>query len=113
MNYLSRELLLLSFESFLEDRIQDSSEQFGGLYDGVEEEEEDDLESQGDSVYSFSQFDLDTVRVRGEVYGSGAVCNLDSDGCSRQGSEFSLYSQYQVLEDSYDLEYNEKVSQGV
>lgn len=61
MNYLSRELLLLSFESFLEDRIQDSSEQFGGLYDGVEEEEEDDLESQGDSVYSFSQFDLDMV----------------------------------------------------
>lgn len=54
MNYLSREFLLLSFESFLEDRIQDSSEQFSGLYDGVEEEEEDDLESQGDSVYSFS-----------------------------------------------------------
>lgn len=112
MNYLSRESSLLSFESFLEDRIQDSSEQFGGLYDGVEEEEED-LESQGDSVYSFSQFDLDTVRVRGEVYGSGAVCDLDSDGGSRQGSEFSLYSQYQVLEDSYDFEYNEKVSQGV
>lgn len=61
MNYLSRELLLLSFESFLEDRIQDSSEQFSGLYDGVEEEEDDDLESQGDSVYSFSQFDLDMV----------------------------------------------------
>lgn len=112
MNYLSRESSLLSFESFLEDRIQDSSEQFSGLYDGVEEEEED-LESQGDSVYSFSQFDLDTVRVRGEVYGSGAVCDLDSDGGSRQGSEFSLYSQYQVLEDSYDFEYNEKVSQGV
>lgn len=55
MNYLSRESSLLSFESFLEDRIQDSSEQFSGLYDGVEEEEEeDDLESQGDSVYSFS-----------------------------------------------------------
>lgn len=112
MNYLSRESSLLSFESFLEDRIQDSSEQFSGLYDGVEEEE-DDLESQGDSVYSFSQFDLDTVRVRGEVRGSGAVCDLDSDGGSRQGSEFSLYSQYQVLEDSYDSEYNEKVSQGV
>lgn len=112
MNYLSRESSLLSFESFLEDRIQDSSEQFGGLYDGVEDDD-DDLESQGDSVYSFSQFDLDTVRVRGEVRGSGAVCDLDSDGGSRQGSEFSLYSQYQVLEDSYDLEYNEKVSQGV
>lgn len=112
MNYLSRESSLLSFESFLEDRIQDSSEQFGGLYDGVEDDD-DDLESQGDSVYSFSQFDLDTVRVRGEVRGSGAVCDLDSDGGSRQGSEFSLYSQYQVLEDSYDSEYNEKVSQGV
>lgn len=110
MNYLSREPPPLSFESFPEDRIQDSSEQFGGLYDGVEEEEEDDSESQGDSVYSLSQLDLDTVRVRGEVHGSGAVCNSDSDGCSRQGSELSLYSQYQVLEDSHDSEHNEKVS---
>lgn len=110
MNYLSREPPPLSFESFPEDRIQDSSEQFSGLYDGVEEEEEDDSESQGDSVYSLSQLDLDTVRVRGEVRGSGAVCDSDSDGGSRQGSELSLYSQYQVLEDSHDSEHNEKVS---
>lgn len=39
MNYLSREPPPLSFESFPEDRIQDSSEQFGGLYDGMEEGE--------------------------------------------------------------------------
>lgn len=110
MNYLSREPPPLSFESFPEDRIQDSSEQFSGLYDGVEEEDDDDSESQGDSVYSLSQLDLDTVRVRGEVHGSGAVCDSDSDGGSKQGSELSLYSQYQVLEDSHDSEHNEKVS---
>lgn len=52
MKYLSREPPPLSFESFSEDRIEDNSEQFGGLYDGLEEEE--NPEGQGTSVYNLS-----------------------------------------------------------
>lgn len=106
MNYISREPPPLSFASFPEDRIQDSSEQFGGLYDGMEEE--DGSESQDNSVYSLSQLDLDTVPVDGEVRERAEVC--DSDGGSTQGSVPSLYSQYQAVEDSQDPEHTDKIS---
>lgn len=108
MNYLSREPPPLSFESLSEDRIQDSSEQFGGLYDVMEEE--DGSESQENSVYSLSQLDLDTVHVDGEVRESAEVCDSDRDGGSRQGSVHSLYSQYQALEDSQDTEHTDNIS---